>query len=63
MNRRRLGEWIMSRSAKPHNRNRVDATVSGSERKTPAADEQRASRTRFDPHLLMHETRSQTSRR
>jgi hypothetical protein len=34
----------MSRSAKPHYRNRVDASVSGGERETPAADEQRASR-------------------
>jgi len=39
MNRRRLGEWIVSRSAKPHYRNRVDASVSGGERETPAPDE------------------------
>jgi hypothetical protein len=29
----------VSRSAKPHHRNRVDASVSGGERETPAADE------------------------
>ena len=29
----------MSRSAKPHHRNRVDASVSGGERQTPGADE------------------------
>jgi hypothetical protein len=39
MNRRRLGEWIVSRSAKPHYRNRVDASVFRGERETPAADE------------------------
>jgi len=31
----------VSRSAEPHYRNRVDASVSGGERETPAADEQR----------------------
>ena len=30
----------MSRSAKPHYRNRVDASVSGGERETPAADDE-----------------------
>jgi hypothetical protein len=30
----------VSRSAKPHYRNRVDASVSGGERETPAADEE-----------------------
>jgi hypothetical protein len=42
MNRRRLGEWIVSRSAKPHYRNRVDASVFRGERETPAADDVRA---------------------
>jgi hypothetical protein len=31
----------MSRSAKPHHRKRVDASVSGGERQTPSADDQR----------------------
>jgi hypothetical protein len=34
----------VSRSAKPHYRNRVDASVSGGERETPAADDTRRSR-------------------
>jgi hypothetical protein len=33
----------VSRSAKPHYRNRLDASVSGGERETPAADEDHAS--------------------
>ena len=34
----------MSRSAKPHYRNRVDASVSGGERETPAADDEQERR-------------------
>jgi hypothetical protein len=45
----------MSRSAKPHNRNRVDASVSGGERKTPAADDERATRV-APPALLQSRT-------
>jgi len=39
-----LGEWIVSRSAKPHYRNRLDASVSGGERETLAADDQQKRR-------------------
>jgi hypothetical protein len=37
----------MSRSAKPHHRNRVDASVSGGERQTPAADDDQERRARL----------------
>jgi hypothetical protein len=42
----------VSRSAKPHYRNRVDASVSGGERETPAADEQQARERGLDALLL-----------
>ena len=42
----------MSRSAKPHYRNRVDASVSGGERETPVADEQQARERGLDALLL-----------
>jgi hypothetical protein len=41
----------------------LNAVVHANAYETSAGDEKRASRTRFDPHLLMHETRSQTSHR
>jgi hypothetical protein len=45
----------VSRSAKPHYRNRAGASVSGGERETPAADEVQASaRARSEPVPLLH---------
>jgi hypothetical protein len=44
----------VSRSAKPHYRNRVDASVSGGERETPAADEARERRPRPGRLLPSH---------
>jgi hypothetical protein len=43
----------VSRSAKPHHRNRVDASVSGGDRETPAADDEQVCRWR---RLLLDET-------
>jgi hypothetical protein len=49
----------VSRSAKPHYRNRVDASVSGGERETPAADdEQAAARRLVAPAWLPHPFKS-----